>query len=231
MSKLPAFNASNTKLDKGVTLLEASAGTGKTYALARIFLRLVAEEGLEVGKILTVTFTTAATEELRDRIRSLLVEAYETLSEPPQENEDPTFSRLRTLEQVPVHECIRRIKLAATCFDEAIISTIHGFCHRVLTENSFETQSLFEAELDKAAKEMVQEGVEEYWRRVFSTANPLVSAAASTHKIKLSEMVEFYAGLPKSQDFDFGFEEEIDFETALAHLTAGFEKLKHSWLK
>jgi len=230
MSKLPAFNASNTKLDKGVTLLEASAGTGKTYALARIFLRLVAEEGLEVGKILTVTFTTAATEELRDRIRSLLVEAYETLSEPPQENEDPTFSRLRTLEQVPVHECIRRIKLAATCFDEAIISTIHGFCHRVLTENSFETQSLFEAELDKAAKEMVQEGVEEYWRRVFSTANPLVSAAASTHKIKLSEMVEFYAGLPKSQDFDFGFEEEIDFETALAQLTAGFEKLKHSWL-
>ena len=230
MSQLLPFNASNTKLDKGVTLLEASAGTGKTYALARIFLRLVAEEGLEVGKILTVTFTTAATEELRERIRSLLVEAYETLSEAPQGNEEVTFSRLRTLEQVPVQECIRRIKLAVTCFDEAIISTIHGFCNRVLTENSFETQSLFEAELNKAAKEMVKEGVEEYWRGVFSTAKPLVSAAASTHKIKPSEMIDFYTGLPRSQNFDFGFEVENDFETSLAQLTARFEQLKHSWL-
>ena len=83
MSGLTAFDSSKTKLEKGVTLLEASAGTGKTYALARIFLRLIAEEDVEVGKILTVTFTTAATEELRDRIRSLLVEAHETLQEEP----------------------------------------------------------------------------------------------------------------------------------------------------
>ena len=126
MSGLTAFDSSKTKLEKGVTLLEASAGTGKTYALARIFLRLVAEEGVEVGKILTVTFTTAATEELRDRIRSLLVEAHETLLEKPIPGEDPTFSRLRSLAGVDEEECIRRIKLAITCFDEAIISTIHG---------------------------------------------------------------------------------------------------------
>ena len=87
MSSIQAFDSASTKLEKGVTLLEASAGTGKTYALARIFLRLVAEEGIEVGKILTVTFTTAATEELCDRIRSLLVETYETVCE-PKPNED-----------------------------------------------------------------------------------------------------------------------------------------------
>ena len=91
MSKLPAFNSSETELEKGVTLLEASAGTGKTYALARIFLRLVAEKGVEVGKILTVTFTTAATEELRDRIRSLLVEAYETLRDEPRKEKIQRF--------------------------------------------------------------------------------------------------------------------------------------------
>ena len=56
MSSIQAFDSASTKLEKGVTLLEASAGTGKTYALARIFLRLVAEEGVEVGKILTVTY-------------------------------------------------------------------------------------------------------------------------------------------------------------------------------
>ena len=121
---------------KGVTLLEASAGTGKAFALARIFLRLVAEEGVEVGKILTVTFTTAATDELRDRIRKL-PEAHETLLREPKAEDDATISRLRTLDPQGPAEIIRRIKLAITCFDEAIISTIHGFCNQVLTEKSF----------------------------------------------------------------------------------------------
>ena len=85
------FDSANTALTKRVTLLEASAGTGKTFALTRIYLRLVAEEDVEVGKILTVTFTAAATEELRDRIRSLLVEAYETLNEPPKQMKSLSF--------------------------------------------------------------------------------------------------------------------------------------------
>ena len=67
---MKSFDCATEVLEPGVTLLEASAGTGKTYALARIFLRLVVEEGVEVGKILTVTFTTAATEELRGRSAS-----------------------------------------------------------------------------------------------------------------------------------------------------------------
>ena len=88
MSGATSFDCCATPLSKGVTLLEASAGTGKTYALARVFLRLVAEEGVEVGKILTVTFTSTATEELRDRIRSLLVEALQILREKEEEGEE-----------------------------------------------------------------------------------------------------------------------------------------------
>ena len=76
---------------------------------------------------------------------------------------------------VPLKECIRRIKLAITCFDEAIISTIHGFCNRVLAENSFETQSLFDVELDKASKEMALEGVYEYWRERFVSVHPVLA--------------------------------------------------------
>jgi len=231
MSKLPAFNSSETELEKGVTLLEASAGTGKTYALARIFLRLVAEKGVEVGKILTVTFTTAATEELRDRIRSLLVEAYETLRDEPHNGEDPTFSRLRDLEDVSKEECLRRIKLAVTCFDEAIISTIHGFCNRVLTENSFETQSLFEAELDKASGEMTMEGVREYWREKFASVHPLVAAAASTKKVKPDDMANFFNGLPRTQQYELGFEQELDSGISGNALVSAFEQLKESWKK
>ena len=231
MSKLPAFNSSETELEKGVTLLEASAGTGKTYALARIFLRLVAEKGVEVGKILTVTFTTAATEELRDRIRSLLVEAYETLGDDPHNGEDPTFSRLRDLEDVSKEECLRRIKLAVTCFDEAIISTIHGFCNRVLTENSFETQSLFEAELDKASGEMTMEGVREYWREKFASVHPLVAAAASTKKVKPDDMANFFNGLPRTQQYELGFDQELDSGISGNALVSAFEQLKESWKK
>ena len=120
------FDSASTELEKRVTLLEASAGTGKTYALARIFLRLVAEEGVETGKILTVTFTTAATEELRDRIRSLLVDAYETLIEPPKQKEEAVFERLRNLKNVPVEECIRRIRPIPNC-----IAKYFGSCGRV----------------------------------------------------------------------------------------------------
>ena len=233
MTSIQAFDSANTKLSKGVTLLEASAGTGKTYALARIFLRLVAEEGVEVGKILTVTFTSAATEELCDRIRSLLVEAYDTLVNDPKPKEEAVIKRLRTLEEVPIEECIRRIRLAIVCFDEAVISTIHGFCNRVLSENSFETRSLFEAELDKASKEMIKEGVEEYWRETFASAKPVVSAAASTSKIKPSAMVEFFGGLPKTHDYVLGFSrnEGCEFQDAVKGIEEGFEKLRNAWLE
>ena len=230
MIGLPAFISSETELKRGVTLLEASAGTGKTFALARIFLRLVAEQGLEVGKILTVTFTSAATEELRDRIRSLLVEAYDTLQKDPRDGEDPTFSMLRYLEGVDVNECIRRIRLAIICFDESIINTIHGFCNRVLTENSFETHSLFEVELDKAADDLTTEGVEEYWRQKFASVHPVIAAAASTQKVKAKDMAKFFNGLPRTQEYEFGFDQHLDGPKVVEALIHNFELLASSWL-
>jgi exodeoxyribonuclease V beta subunit len=231
MSEPKAFDCSNEPLTQGVTLLEASAGTGKTYALARIFLRLVAEEGVDVGKILTVTFTTAATEELRGRIRSLLVEAHETLLEEPKPGEDPAFLRLRKEEEIGVskEDCIRRIKLAITCFDEAIISTIHGFCSRVLSENALETESLFEAELDKEPDKMAMEGVREFWRERFASAHPVVAAAASTENLKPEDLAKFFNKLPSTQDYLIGFEEEGACHLVRTKLLEAFDSLVEAW--
>ena len=231
MSEAKAFDCCNEPLLPGVTLLEASAGTGKTYALARIFLRLVAEKGVEVGKILTVTFTTAATEELRERIRDLLVEAHETLQEDPEPGEDPAFLRLRNEEEVKVskEECIRRIKLAITCFDEAIISTIHGFCSRVLSENALETESLFEAELDRESDKMTMEGVREYWRERFASAPPIVAAAASTEKLKPEDLAKFFNKLPSTQEYRLGFEEEGACDLVRTTLLEAFDSLVEAW--
>jgi exodeoxyribonuclease V beta subunit len=186
---------------------------------------------VEVAKILTVTFTTAATEELRGRIRSLLVEAHETLLKKAKAGEDPTFLRLRNEEEIGVseEECIRRIKLAITCFDEAIISTIHGFCSRVLSENALETESLFEAELDKAADEMAMEGVREYWRERFASAHPVVAAAASTENLKPEDLAKFFNKLPSTQDYLLGFEKEGACELCREKLLAGFDALVEAW--
>lgn len=228
---MKAFDCANESLDRGVTLLEASAGTGKTYALARIFLRLVVEEGVEVGKLLTVTFTKAATEELRGRIRELLVDALASFQGETHAEEDPTITRLKKLESVPVEECIRRLRLAITCFDEAIISTIHGFCQRVLAENSLETNCLFEAELDQSSPALVAEAVRDYWRVHFSQADPLISAVASIDKIKPASVVEFYNKLPSTQEYEIGFSQGLRLEETQKNLFDLLDRLKNLWIE
>ena len=215
---MKSFDCATEVLEPGVTLLEASAGTGKTYALARIFLRLVVEEGVEVGKLLTVTFTTAATEELRGRIRELLVEALACLQGKQDSNGDPTINRIMSLESLPVEKAILRLRLAITCFDEAIISTIHGFCHRMLAENSLEANCLFDAELDQSSASLVTDAVREYWRKNFTDTAPLISAVASISKIRTSSIIDFYHKLPGTQDYHMGFSNGVGIQESRENL-------------
>ena len=226
---MKSFDCATEVLEPGVTLLEASAGTGKTYALARIFLRLVVEEGVEVGKLLTVTFTTAATEELRGRIRELLVEALACLQGKQDSNGDPTINRIMSLESLPVEKAILRLRLAITCFDEAIISTIHGFCHRMLAENSLEANCLFDAELDQSSASLVTDAVREYWRKNFTDTAPLISAVASISKIRTSSIIDFYHKLPGTQDYHMGFSNGVGIQESRENLLRLFEQLKNSW--
>lgn len=120
----------------GTTLVEASAGTGKTYALTALTVRYVAERDVPISRILLVTFTRAATAELRDRIRRRLVEAADHLallvsSSVGQESEDPLLNvigRGTPTELAARHD---RLQRAVRDFDTATISTIHGFCSQV----------------------------------------------------------------------------------------------------
>ena len=73
------FDAAAAPLQRGVNVVEASAGTGKTYSIAMLVLRFVVEQNVAVEELLVVTYTRAATEELRGRIRRRLVEAREIL--------------------------------------------------------------------------------------------------------------------------------------------------------
>jgi len=156
----------------GSRLIEASAGTGKTYTIAALYLRLVLGHGgdnacrqeLLPPDILVVTFTDAATKELRDRIRLRLTEAAQhfraTLPRP-----DDYLTRLR--DDYPPADwprCARRLEIAAEWMDEAAISTIHGWCNRMLREHAFDSGSLFAQNLEADHSELLLEVVRDYWR-------------------------------------------------------------------
>ncbi|MBV8218738.1 MAG: UvrD-helicase domain-containing protein, partial [Solirubrobacterales bacterium] len=126
-------------LPSGVTVLEASAGTGKTYTIAALAARYVAE-GTPLDRLLLITFTRMATGELRDRVRERLVGCEQQLSRilagAPDTRADPVVTLLAT--GSPEDIAMRRDRLARAVadFDAATIATTHGFCQEVLAELS-----------------------------------------------------------------------------------------------
>lgn len=155
---------------KGQRLIEASAGTGKTYSIALIFLRLILERKLDVDQILVVTFTRAATEELRFRISSRLREALHFFDKKETESADEILVKL--LSEIPdKHDAATRLSDALARMDEAAVFTIHGFCQRMLQENSFESGSLFDIEFIETEKPLRCQILEDFWRRRFYSAS------------------------------------------------------------
>lgn len=166
---------------RGSRLIEASAGTGKTFTIAALYLRLVlgprdeADEAaflrpLNPPDILVVTFTDAATKELRDRIRARLAEAAGCFLA------DPAGVEARPAGEDLLHDlrashppeawptCARKLQLAAEWMDEAAVSTIHGWCNRMLREHAFDSDSLFTQQLETDGSELLAEVVRDYWR-------------------------------------------------------------------
>lgn len=166
----------------GSRLIEASAGTGKTFTIAMLYVRLIlGHQGaaafsggaLTPPEILVVTFTEAATKELRDRIRSRLTEAARyfrmdsTVLQSLDQAADPLLQLVFNYPTAEWPSCARKLELAAEWMDEAAISTIHGWCYRMLREHAFASQSLFTQELVTDQSELRAEIVRDYWRTFF----------------------------------------------------------------
>ena len=136
----------------GMRLIEASAGTGKTYTLATLFTRLIVEQRLRMGEVLAVTYTEAATQELRKRIRERLALAADLVDTRPRDEERHEVALTRFVidrhlaagGETPA-QLARRLRTAAEETDLAAIFTIHGFCARVLREHALETGQGFDA--------------------------------------------------------------------------------------
>lgn len=172
------FLITSTPVIPGVTFLEASAGTGKTYTISKLVVRLIAEQNLTISNILVMTFTEAATRELKDRIRKAVQETLQGLTQA-----DTSDLLAKQYQERPdeLIEIAKRLRTALATFDEAAIFTIHGFCHRTLSEFAFEGNRLFEATLIKEPTPLWREAVHDYWRKSFYESDGFISSVLQHH--------------------------------------------------
>ncbi|WP_273976859.1 exodeoxyribonuclease V subunit beta [Vibrio parahaemolyticus] len=192
----------------GARLIEASAGTGKTFTIAGLYLRLLLGHGsaetrhrvpLTVDQILVVTFTEAATAELRDRIRARIHDARIAFARG--QSSDPVIQPL--LNEFDDHKQAAEILLQAERqMDEAAVYTIHGFCQRMLTQNAFESGSRFNNEFVTDESHLKAQVVADYWRRNFYplpfTLAGEIRQLWSSPSALLSDISNYLTGAPLS---------------------------------
>ena len=180
MTPIPApeqrFEANTFPLEPGLRLLEASAGTGKTFALAQLVLRYVGEAELDLRQLLVVTFTDAAAAELRDRIGQRLQRALAGLENPELEAPDPTLAAWLEQQRPRTDQLRARLLLALEELDAADITTIHGFCRRTLQRHALEAGLPPELQLETEKGSLVRQVAHDYWQQqVLPLASHLVA--------------------------------------------------------
>jgi len=163
IQKLQQVDISSFPL-QGLSLIEASAGTGKTYTIAHLYLRMLLEREFEVNQILVVTFTIAATDELRGRIRQLIYLALKSLN--GEKHEETTTELLKIIGPYRQSEqAKRKLQQALICFDEAAIFTIHSFCQQILQNMVVESSSPFDLQFIGSEKALELQLAQDFWRK------------------------------------------------------------------
>jgi exodeoxyribonuclease V beta subunit len=196
----------------GKNLIQASAGTGKTWTISLLYLRLILEQLLTVDKILVVTYTRAATDELRSRIRARLKEAVAAYEQPDlAQNEYQTL-----LAQYPATpERLWYLQRALLSFDEAAVFTIHSFCQRVLQQHAFEVGIPFESELVSSEADLQLQLADQFWQQRLVRPNAvdaLVLNSPSLTPEKLLQEVAEFIGRPYLQVISSTTIEDAEFQ-------------------
>lgn len=230
----------------GSRLIEASAGTGKTWTIAALYVRLVLGHGasdLDQGfgrplipsEILVMTFTRAATRELSDRIRARLLEAARYFRGEASADGDPLMAELLASHAPgPARKhAAWRLAMAAESMDDAAVHTIDAWCQRMLREHAFDSGCLFDETLTSNELVMLGEASQDYWRQQIY---PLTGAALDEALTvwKSVEMLNKDARALKEQVLPPGcgagtLAECI--ERGLADQSAGLASLKVGWVE
>ncbi|MDP8175979.1 exodeoxyribonuclease V subunit beta [Pasteurella skyensis] len=173
-----------------VALIEASAGTGKTYTMVNLYLRLLLGVGckpLTVEQILVVTFTRAATQELRDRIRVRVAEIsryfqqYNEMGECEALTKDTFLFQLYQNVEPHLASALLRLRIAEQEIDVASIFTIDSFCQKILTNFAFDSGMRFDIELQADETELLKRLSEDTWRELFYHSTEAEAEFILTH--------------------------------------------------
>ncbi|MFB9375796.1 UvrD-helicase domain-containing protein [Kineococcus gynurae] len=165
-------------LPRGTTVLEASAGTGKTYAIAGLVTRYVAEGEHRIEELLVVTFGRAATAELRDRVRARMVEVRDALADPAaarkwaSDRGDLVLGHLAAGPAGEVEGRRHRLAEALAAFDAATVATIHQFCQQVLTSLGTAADVDPQARLVEDVSDLLEEVCDDLYVRFALRARP-----------------------------------------------------------
>ncbi|WP_447642172.1 UvrD-helicase domain-containing protein [Paracnuella aquatica] len=177
---------------EGSNLIEASAGTGKTFSIAILVLRLLLRScaqteksrdgAIYINQILMVTFTTAAVAELESRIRKYLyvAEKYATGAIDEQDNiraEHPMIAQIveEAKRNAPASDHVRQhLKDNLLLLDESNIMTIHSFCQSTLNEFAIETNQLFGVELFTETDRLIDIELNRFWRKYITTLDTTI---------------------------------------------------------
>jgi exodeoxyribonuclease V beta subunit len=181
------FDLRTADLGRGTVLLEASAGTGKTYTLVGVLLRLLLERHIErLDQALLVTFTVAATEELKHRLRAGLQRVLQAQRAPGSET-DPLFAWFATLP-----DAAGIVQRALASYDQVAIATIHGFCKRVLEAAAFESREPFQFEFTADPLPLLQRAAADTLRSCYDAAPSLPVAVIHGAKLTPEQLVAWY---------------------------------------
>lgn len=200
----------------GKNLIEASAGTGKTYSIAALYLRLVLEKDASSGdflspkNILVVTFTIEATEELKERIRHILKSSFDYISAASSNTHVIAKNTRKTSSEdcidvsqklylddisyrIGTGQVLSRLREALLFFDEAAIYTIHRFCKKVLSENPMDTDSAFEQNMESDDREFIDGALYDFYRKWLYGQHPaVISYFLREHNLSLENLLRKY---------------------------------------
>ncbi|MEW9809353.1 MAG: exodeoxyribonuclease V subunit beta [Candidatus Symbiodolus clandestinus] len=221
---------------QGQHLIEASAGTGKTFTVVTIYLRLLLgldkpeRRPLRVDQILVVTFTEAATQELRERVRQRIRQLQYLCNQNHSLRDDDALKQLwATIDKPKV--AASYLAAAERQMDEAAIMTIHAFCQRILIQQAIDARTFLNQQLVTQEQPLQQQVVADYWRRHFYSVPPSLARVIQQEwaepKVLFSELAQYLTGdLPKLLTYT------TPMETLLARhhrLIAAIDGVKQQW--
>jgi len=183
---------------QGKHLIEASAGTGKTYNITRLYLRLLLEKQLPVEQILVMTFTKDATEELRGRVDTFIRHALANWDQLIVEDE--FFIAInQNLGDVNPKILLRQ---ALLYLDEAAIFTIHGFCKRVLSQHAFASGLVFNAKMETSCQDIIVQACQDWYRVLAKNTPEQFTQVANFWQNPLSFLSQFSKAIAKHSELD-----------------------------